>query len=337
MQRAKSRFAMTQEYLKILAQKFLDGTATEAEKRLLHEWYDAQNSDLLETETVLTAKEETPEDVKSQMLANLKEWQNQSTESKIPQFTLIKRFASWSTAVAAAVVIGFFFWVNKNKPSTNESNIVSVHAPFGKTLEVKLPDGSLVWLNAGSSMTYPKSFSENIREVILKEGQAFFEVVHLAKHPFVVHAKTLDITVLGTSFDVKAYANDPDIKVTVKTGKVGVTQHGKPEIPALMLLPAEQATLPQSINKIQVSEISTPAIAPWKDNRLVFDDELISDVFRVLERKYNQHIVIEKAGLAEEKISLTLDNQPMTDVLKVLGFSKKFNYSQLNDSTIVIR
>ena len=155
--------------------------------------------------------------------------------------------------------------------------------------------------------------------------------------PFIVHAKTLNITVLGTSFDVKAYHNDKDIKVTVKTGKVGVTMRDKPERPALMLLPAEQATIPEKTTQIHVTEISKPAIAPWKDNRMVFEDELLSEVFNALERKYKQHIIIEQADLSAEKISLTLDDQPIGDVLKVLGFSKKFNYSQLNDSTIVIK
>lgn len=328
---------MTQEQIEKLAQKFLDGTATEDEKRTLHDWYDGQNPAVSEAETVFTKEQETAEELKFRMLANIKTLQQPVTQRKIPQFKLIKTFTTWSTVAAAAVIIGFFFWTNKNKPVVPESNTISVHAPLGKTLEIKLPDGSHVWLNAGSGMTYPKSFSEKTREVILKEGQAFFDIVHLSEKPFIVHAKTLDITVLGTSFDVKAYRNDPDIKVTVKTGKVGVTLIDKPGQPALMLLPAEQATVPDKVSRIQITEISKPAIAPWKDNRLVFEDELLSEVFRVLERKYNQHIIVEKEGLSSEKISLTLDNQPMTDVLKVLSFSKKFNYSQLNDSTIVVR
>lgn len=328
---------MTQEQLKLLAQKFLDGTATEEENRLLHEWYDRQNPDVSDPETVLLNDKETAEELKQRMFTNLKMLQRKTLTFKTRQFTMIRRFAAWSSTAAALVLIGFFYWTNKNKLAITEKETITVNAPFGKTLEIKLPDGSEVWLNAGSSMTYPKSFSSKKREVVLKEGQAFFDVVHQSNRPFIVHAKSLDVTVLGTSFDIKAYRNDPDIKVTVKTGKVGVTLPAKPDRPALMLLPAEQATVPDKIAEIQVTEISKLAIAPWKDNRLVFEDALLSEVFHVLERKYNQHIQVEKEGLTAEKISLTLDSQPMADVLKVLSFSKKFNYFQLNDSTIVIR
>lgn len=324
---------MTQEYIRQLAKKFFDGTATEAEKQILHEWYDRENSEMPEPEMVFLQKFETADDLKNRMQANLKTLRE--PEIKKSKFTWISRVSFWSSAAAAAVIAGFLFWANSHKPVNSGVNIAQ--APLGKTLEVTLPDGSSIWLNAGSVLTYPDSFSGKTREVVLKEGQAFFDIVHLTEKPFIVHAKTLDITVLGTSFDVKAYHNDPDIKVTVKTGKVGVTMRDKPEKPAVMLLPAEQAVVPQKAEKIHVNEISKPAIAPWKDNRMVFEDELLVEVFHALERKYNLHILIEKKDLSQEKISLTLDNQPMADVLKVLGFSKNFNYSQLNDSTIVIK
>ncbi|MCF0050344.1 FecR domain-containing protein [Dyadobacter sp. LJ53] len=324
---------MTQEYIRQLAVKFLNGTASEEEKEILHKWYDSLNPDVSETETVFTRDPDTANEMKERMLANMKALQQ--PVRKTPDFTLIKRLVSWSTAVAALVIAGFIFWTNQHK--TAETGIRLVQAPLGKTLKVTLPDGSFIWLNAGSSLTYPHSFSGKTREVVLKEGQAFFDVKHMTDKPFIVHAKTLNITVLGTSFDVKAYHNDPDIKVTVKTGKVGVTMRDNPERPALMLLPAEQAVVPEKSAEIHVTEISKPAIAPWKDNRMVFEDELLSEVFRVLERKYRQQIKIEKPELTTEKITLTLDDQPIGDVLKVLGFSKKFNYSQLNDSTIVIK
>ena len=324
---------MTQAYIRQLAEKFLNGTASEEEKELLHKWYDSLNPDVPASETVFTRDPESANAMKARMLSNLKAMQQ--PVRKRADFTIIKRLTSWSTAVAALVIVGFIFWTNNRKPA--QTSIRTVQAPFGKTFKVALPDGSSIWLNAGSTLTYPITFSGKTREVVLKEGQAFFDVVHMKDKPFIVHAKKLNITVLGTSFDVKAYHNDPDIKVTVKTGKVGVTMRDKPDHPATMLLPAEQAVVPEKSAEIQVSEISKPAIASWKDNRMVFEDALLSEVFRVLERKYKQHIKIEKTDLSAEKITLTLDDQPIGDVLKVLSFSKKFNYSQLNDSTIVIK
>ncbi|WP_171037869.1 FecR family protein [Dyadobacter luticola] len=331
---------MTQDYIRQLAKKFLDGTATEEEKKQLHAWYDSQdaNSDMtpdeIQPEVVKVPVGESGETIRNRMLDNLKALQNR--DEPVLKYHWVRRFTFWSSAAAAVVIAGFLFLKNTHK--TQSSALQLVQAPLGKTLDIKLPDGSHIWLNAGSTLTYPKSFSGKTREVVLREGQAFFDIVHDKTKPFIVHAKALNITVLGTSFDVKAYRNDPDIKVTVKTGKVGVTLRDKPEHPAVMLLPAEQAVVaPEQAVKIQVNEISKPAIAPWKDNRMVFEDELLPEIFHALERKYKQHIVVEKPDLLTEKISLTLHDQPLADVLKVLGFSKKFNYSQLNDSTIVVR
>ncbi len=323
---------MTQEYIRLLARKFLEGTASEEEKKILHEWYDRLADDE-SPQAVATASPEGAADIRDRMHANLRSRQEQYRPAK--RFGWVQRLSAWSSATAAIVMIGFFLWTNERKPVSDDVRVVV--APMGKTVRVNLPDGSHIWLNAGSALSYPVAFSGKTREVVLREGQAFFDVARDTTKPFIVHAKTLDITVLGTSFDVKAYQNDLDIKVTVKTGKVGVQLRDKPEQPALMLLPAEQAVVPEKTQKIQVTEISKPAIAPWKDNRMVFEDELLVEVLHALERKYNQHIIIEEPGLATEKISVTLDDQPMTDVLKVLGFSKNFNYSQLNDSTIVIR
>src|SRR5215217_5155250 len=142
---------MTQEYIRQLAVKFLNGTASEEEKEILHKWYDSLNPDVPETETVFTRTPESASEMKARMLANMKSLQ-QPVRSK-SDFTLIKRLVSWSTAVAALVIAGFIFWTNQHKPT--ETGIRVVQAPLGKTLKVALPDGSSIWLNAGSSLSYP--------------------------------------------------------------------------------------------------------------------------------------------------------------------------------------
>lgn len=326
---------MNQEYLKILAQKFLDGTASEEEKHLLHSWYDKTTSSE-EPEIIVSETYETTEHLKQNILSNLKGSLDKNEVEEIPvSYGFFRRLSIWAASAAAIIALTLFAW-NKTHP-VPESVMQLVHAPFGQTISIQLSDGSKLWLNSGSTVRFPKTFTSKLREITLINGQAFFDVVHESKRPFVVRTKTLDVTVLGTSFDVKAYDNDRQSKVSVKSGKVGVTIHNKPGQPAVMLLPDKQIVVQNKKSEIKINEVSTHAIAPWKDNKNVLEDELLSEVFHALERKYDQHIIIESKSLEEEKISITLDNQPLTDVLKVLGFSKKFNYSQLNDSTIVIR
>lgn len=326
---------MNEEYLKILAKKFLDGTATEEEKKLLHSWYD-KNLSSDEPEIINSETYGSAEELKQGIFSRLKK--NQSEEQSVIKpldSGLFRRLSIWSASAAAVITIAFFTW---NKLHSIPENVMqTVHAPFGQTVSIQLSDGSKLWLNSGSTVTFPKTFTKELREITLTNGQAFFDVVHESKRHFIVHTKTLDVTVLGTSFDVKAYDNDGQAKVSVKSGKVGVTLRNNPEQPALMLLPDKQVVVQNKRLAFRINEISAPTIATWKDNRTILEDELLSEVFHALERKYSQHIIIEKENLAEEKVSVTLDNQPLTDVLKVLSFSKKFNFSQLNDSTIVIR
>ena len=326
---------MTEAYLKILAKKFLDGTATEEEKKLLHSWYD-ENLSSEKPEIVLSDTYESTQELKQSIFNRLKENLPEEQSTVKPLHSgLFRRLYIWTASAAAIIAITFFTW-NKLYPIP-ENGMQTVHAPFGQTVSIQLSDGSKLWLNSGSTITFPKTFSTKIREVTLTNGQAFFDVAHESKRHFIVHTKTLDVTVLGTSFDVKAYANDVQAKVSVKSGKVGVTLRDNPKQPAVMLLPDKQFVVQNKNPEYRINEISAPAVATWKDNRTILEDELLSEVFNALERKYNQHIVVENVKLSEEKISVTLDNQPLADVLKVLSFSKKFNYFQLNDSTIVIR
>jgi len=326
---------MNHEYLKILAQKFLNGTATEDEKKQLHSWYEENTLSDDESEIIFSDSFETPEALERHILNKLRAGRQPAHESKSARTGLVRRLTVWSATAAAVLLCVLFIWTKMHSAAKEEFK--TVHAPFGQTVSIRLPDGSHVWLNSGSTITFPVTFKNTLREITLTNGQAFFDVVHESKRPFLVHTKTLNITVLGTSFDVKAYDNDPQVKVSVKSGKVGVTLRNKPELPAVMLLPDKQIVVQNKKLKIEVNEISAPAIAPWKDNKIILEDEILAEVFNALERKFDQHILVENKNLMEEKITITLDNQPLTDVLKVLSFSKKFNYSQLNDSTIVIR
>jgi transmembrane sensor len=326
---------MTEAYLKILAKKFFDGIATEEEKKLLHSWYD-ENLSSEKPEIILSDTYESARELKQSIFSRLKENLPKEQSAIKPLHSgLFRRFYIWAASAAASIAITFFTWDKLH--SIPENGMQIVHAPFGKTVSIQLPDGSKLWLNSGSTITFPKIFSNKLREVTLTNGQAFFDVVHESKRHFIVHTKNLDVTVLGTSFDVKAYGNDVQAKVSVKSGKVGVTLRNNPKQPAVMLLPDRQFVVQNKDLEYSINKISAPAVATWKDNRTILEDELLSEVFHALEREYNQHIVVENEKLSEEKISVTLDNQPLTDVLKVLSFSKKFNYYQLNDSTIVIR
>jgi transmembrane sensor len=333
---------MNKNELKLLAQKYLDGTATEAEKLLLHQWYDATGNDWVEI--INTSVPETEQDIKQRIFSKIEtgitaEDGNTFTKIDVKRHISVQRLALWASSIAAALLIGFFAW-NLNKPQQSspviaDGQIVSV--PKNRIMQITLPDGSKVWLNSGSEFRYPKKFNGKVREVELVEGRAFFDVKHETKHPFIVKTKDLNVTVLGTSFDVRSYFKEGSTKVSVVTGKVGITIPGEPDKPAIYLLPKQEIVLSKTSNQLIKEPTPEAAVDAWCKNVQVFEQENLSIVFKAIEKKYNAHIIVENKKLLDEKVTFNLSNQPLDSTIETLSYTKHFNYKIANDSTIVIK
>ncbi|RKR80704.1 FecR family protein [Mucilaginibacter gracilis] len=240
---------------------------------------------------------------------------------------------TWFRAVAVVIVFvvaGILLVLRNNA----QPDMIAVNVPMGHTLQVTLPDSSKIWLNAGSCLQYPERFIGKTRTVYLK-GQAFFDVVHQAEHPFLIRTSTVAVTVLGTSFEIKAFAQEKDTRITVATGKVGLTITALNK-GAVFLLPGQQVIVDNNTKSV-VQHQGINDIAAWRENRLVFDNESLDNVFQALERKYNVHIKVQSPKLLTEITSMKLNNQPLSDVLTALSFSKHFQYQLANDSTVIIK
>lgn len=183
----------------------------------------------------------------------------------------------------------------RQQPDTNRQTIVkrtdntieianTVRVPRGGEYLLTLSDGTRVWLNAGSSITYPLRFSDERRVTV--RGEVFFEVAHDARHPFIVTAGDAELTVLGTSFNVTAYADEERIETTLVTGSVRV----KSRQTSVVLSPGQQAGINALSGDIKISEVNVEACTMWRRGLLVFYDEPLRDICRKLERWYNVKI-----------------------------------------------
>lgn len=240
----------------------------------------------------------------------------------------------WYAAAILVVGIGAAFLLTR--PSGVPSELLTVNAPYGKLLHITLPDGSKVWLDAGTTLQYSPHFTGKTRTIRLKDGEAFFDVVHDPGKPFVVEANSAQVVVIGTSFDIKAFANENETKVTVSSGKVGVLPAG-PQKSAALLLPNEQAIIVRQTKRLTIHKINAADMSTWRDNKLVFEKEDFQNVMNALERKYNVRINVLNKDLLHQKITLRLDNQPITDVLSVMGFSNNFTYTIQSRQLIVVK
>ncbi|MDR6786116.1 transmembrane sensor [Pedobacter africanus] len=186
----------------------------------------------------------------------------------------------------------------------------------GETFEVRLPDGSLVWLNAESSISYAATLNnKGLRQVKL-DGEAYFEVAHNAERPFRVSSKGQLIEVLGTKFNINAYADEPATTTTLLQGAVKVSKQGAPGKDGIRLQPGQQSTLTK--NGLNLSNVNPENAIAWKKGYFDFKAENMESVMRKLSRWYN--IEVEYQGdlsnvLIEGEIPR---NTSLSQVLQVL-------------------
>jgi ferric-dicitrate binding protein FerR (iron transport regulator) len=178
-----------------------------------------------------------------------------------------------------------------------------------------LPDGTRLYLNAHTSVKYPRNFKGNSREIFVQQGEVFVDVKHMPDKPFSVHLKNVDIEVLGTSFDVKE--TKLGAKVFVQTGKVkAVYKNGKKSV---ILTPGEEAEMLLAGTTISTRHHRNNNLIAWKTGHLSFVDAPLSEVTAVLEDYYKVNIVLKGEGLADKKLLATFHKESLSEVLDILS------------------
>lgn len=259
----------------------------------------------------------------------------------------------WVISVAAVLlfVFSFFFLtIERNGYFGFHSWDIKAVARGNREAFV-LPDGSRVKLNSDSKLRYPKSFSGTKREVYLS-GEAFFDVKKDRAHPFIIHAGKMTIRVLGTAFNVKAYADEPSAETTLLRGTIEVTLESqearkivlKPTEKLIVDYPAEKPTgdrrlwsgkdIARVVTQLTYlhKQDSTIIETGWLDNKLIFRDETFENLTKSMGRWYNKNIYIKRSDLKNLKFSANFDSESLEDALKALQMTEPFNFKiQGND------
>lgn len=205
---------------------------------------------------------------------------------------------------------------------------------LAETRTVSLPDGTSVTLNHYSTLTYPERFKTDNREVELN-GEAYFEVSKDKKHPFIVQTEAVDVRVLGTQFNVDAYRDSPDVRTTLLTGSVAVSNKSNSE--HMILKPNEIAIYNKVEKKLtrKLLEDATDEIS-WRHGEFIFDDVPLRDIARELSNSFGTTIQITDPTLQNYRISARFRNgEDLETILSVLQDAGYFNYSH-NDKQITI-
>jgi transmembrane sensor len=206
--------------------------------------------------------------------------------------------------------------------------------PYGKRSGITLADGSHIWLNSGSQLSYPSEFGSNSREVFLT-GEAFFDISTDASRPFYVTTKDIRIRVLGTCFNVSSYTEDNFSQTVLLRGKVSVSQN-KVFSKSLQLEPGERFTYDKSKNTFARDNVDIKLFSSWVDGFLIFENEPTTEIFKKLERYYNQQIIADQAldGITfSGKLDLKDD---IRDVLNNIAFASSLHVTQ-NGTYFIIK
>ncbi|MBV7531010.1 FecR family protein [Chitinophaga sp. sic0106] len=214
-----------------------------------------------------------------------------------------------------------------NATATGEIVFNTLTTPRGRQFKLELPDGTKVWLNAASSLKYPTTFGDS-RQVTLT-GEAYFEVAQQAQHPFEVILDNQTITVLGTSFNVKAYHDEAYVKTTLLQGSILVQPQQQPPT---MLKPGQQATL--NNHQLHIRKVDTKEDVAWMSDLFYFSDTDISSVAHQLERWYD--IEIDYASLPEARLYGQLPRStPLPVLLRAIEKTSNIKFS-LNNNRLSI-
>ncbi|HRP30945.1 MAG TPA: FecR domain-containing protein [Agriterribacter sp.] len=276
-----------------------------------------------------------------------------SAEKHTNQVSKVLRLKQWWIAAA---MLGLLFlgsrwlWVNYAQPK-QQKEVSEIFAARGVKSHLFLPDGSSVWLNSDSKIYYDKRFNGATREVTL-DGEAFFKVVKNKKRPFIVHTSAIDIKVLGTSFNVKAYKTDPTIETTLITGSVEIENKIEPGQSKILLKPKEKLIyskleLDQPVSSSEISKpektkkpsgvlVKTlpPGIADtafaetsWVHNRLIYDGDSFSELAKKMERWFNVQIVFKNKAVSEARLVGAFEDETIEQALQALQMITPFNFN----------
>ena len=224
------------------------------------------------------------------------------------------------------------------KAKSGETQMAQVVIPYGRRSDIKLSDGTKIILNAGSRLIFPHRFTGKYRKVYL-EGEAYFDVTKNKEHPFVVSTGNMNITVLGTEFNLKNNASENELEVVLVEGEVSLKERGSFHLPGkeIKLKPNQKAIYNKLEDKTSVeSNVNVQYYISWKSGVLKFKRESIVNVFDRLSRYYNVHFVTESSVELNRKISGKLDLKDSLDaVMKVVADAAPITYRIENDTVFV--
>ncbi|SKB62445.1 FecR family protein [Salegentibacter holothuriorum] len=214
-----------------------------------------------------------------------------------------------------------------------EYNILRV--PNGKRFKIQLSDGSIVFMNAGSSLKYPVNFPKKDNRQVFLTGEAFFKIAKDENRPFKVIAQNLEIGVLGTEFNVSAYPEDMATNVVLVEGAVQLKTGQHPKAKAI-LKPGQLASSNRSTNNLEINEVDTSIYTAWMEGEMVFRNISFENILKKMERHFGVTIINKNTTIAKEKFNASFGEESLFNILEYFRKTYGLDYTQQSDRQIII-
>lgn len=247
-------------------------------------------------------------------------------------------FFRWWSKVAAILIIPlifacFYFFLTGVPSNNNNSRVVKYIVPAGQKSNVILADGTHVWLNSGSTLSYPENNSQSVRKVHL-EGEAYFEVTKDTQRPFLVETRDYTVKVHGTHFNVQAYTTSKESEVILAEGSVSVLTPDQREI--IKMEPGQRFYSDRN-KRCTISNVDPNLYLSWKDNVLSVDNEELQHLIIRMERWYGVKInVVDFERVKNIRYTMTIKTESLREMLSLMNFVTPLTY-HINGDKITIK
>lgn len=347
---------MTKTEIDLLILDYMNGVLSLEKEKKLTEWIASspQNTSHFTktvaywelTTTLKTSKKYNPEKAWKKLIYRI--------NPKVRYMKAIRNYGKIAVIFLFAFISSFYFYqfIVFDRQEIKAAMIIN-EVPLGSRSQVTLPDGSKVWINAGSKLTYHTDFDRENRELKL-EGEAYFDVTTNKCRPFLVEAHGLKVKATGTRFNVRAYHDEDFIETTLVEGKVSINRFEKDKSDEVILAPNQKLTVykaisettrqqgeklsnyhkdekinpsPLAIKKVElVSNIETRIYTSWKDEEWIIKKEELGSLAEKLERRYDAKLIFIDEFIKKYSYSGTLRDETLEQVLHVISQTSPIQY-----------
>ena len=255
---------------------------------------------------------------------------------RIPVWKIIMRIAAMLVLLAGLGIGAYKLFINPKRVDTVQADLVQKQNAKGVKSTIELADGSKIWLNADSKVQYPALFNGNTREVYLN-GEAFFDIAKNPSKPFIIHLSNGTVRVLGTSFNIKAYDNEPVVETSVATGKVAFIPRLKNNRKAdtVFLTPNNKVVYRLDEEKIITAVTVSEEDKAWTEGKMIFRAMLFKEIAVELERNFGKKVVFNNEEVRNYRLTGSFQNNTLAEILYYLSKTKAFSYT-ISDEEIAI-